>query len=87
LSSQSNDILTAVVQGARSDETNEEVTLAAMHALYNSLDFVKDNFEREVSIVLLSLVFRLLTWFLRASETTSCKSSVKRPRTNLQEFR
>jgi importin subunit beta-1 len=37
------------VQGARSDETNKEVKLAAMRALYNSLDFVRDNFEREVT--------------------------------------
>ncbi|KAG8934298.1 karyopherin beta [Tulasnella sp. 418] len=47
LAAQSNDILTAVVQGARQDEPNKDVTLAAMHALYNSLEFVRENFERE----------------------------------------
>jgi importin subunit beta-1 len=48
LSSRSNEILTAVVQGARKEETNADVNLAAMHALYNSLEFVRENFEREV---------------------------------------
>ncbi|KAF9516651.1 hypothetical protein BS47DRAFT_619973 [Hydnum rufescens UP504] len=47
LSSRSNEILTAVVQGARKEETNADVNLAAMHALYNSLEFVRENFERE----------------------------------------
>ncbi|KDE02353.1 hypothetical protein MVLG_07086 [Microbotryum lychnidis-dioicae p1A1 Lamole] len=47
LASQSNEILTAVVQGARKEESSPEVQLAAVHALYNSLEFVKDNFERE----------------------------------------
>ncbi|SCV73049.1 BQ2448_6974 [Microbotryum intermedium] len=55
LASQSNEILTAVVQGARKEEPSivrrqlpsPEVQLAAVHALYNSLEFVKDNFERE----------------------------------------
>ncbi|KAI7885662.1 ARM repeat-containing protein [Lichtheimia hyalospora FSU 10163] len=47
LQSQSNEILTAVVQGARKEEQDPEVRLAALHALNNSLEFVKDNFERE----------------------------------------
>ncbi|KAF8316436.1 ARM repeat-containing protein [Clavulina sp. PMI_390] len=47
LSQRSNEILTAVVQGARKEETNPEVNLAAMRALYNSLEFVRENFERE----------------------------------------
>ncbi|GAA5804019.1 armadillo-type protein [Helicostylum pulchrum] len=47
LASQSNDILTAVVQGARKEEPNQEVRLAAINALINSLDFIKENFERE----------------------------------------
>ncbi|KAI8092520.1 armadillo-type protein [Halteromyces radiatus] len=47
LSSQSNEILTAVVQGARKEEQNNEVRLEATKALYNSLEFIKDNFERE----------------------------------------
>lgn len=45
----SNEILTAVVQGARRDEPSAEVQLAAMKALFNCLEFIKDNFEREVS--------------------------------------
>jgi importin subunit beta-1 len=44
----SNEILTAVVQGARRDEPSSEVQLAAMKALYNCLEFIKDNFDREV---------------------------------------
>lgn len=48
LSTRSNEILTAVVQGARKEETNSDVNLAAMRALYNSLEFVRENFEREV---------------------------------------
>ncbi|KAG9014671.1 karyopherin beta [Tulasnella sp. 427] len=47
LASQSNEILTAVVQGARSDETNKDVKIAALRALYNSLEFVRDNMENE----------------------------------------
>ncbi|OBZ82225.1 Importin subunit beta-1 [Choanephora cucurbitarum] len=47
LATQSNDILTAVVQGARKEELNQEVRLAAINALINSLDFIRENFERE----------------------------------------
>jgi importin subunit beta-1 len=48
LVNQSNGILTAIVQGARSEEPSPEVRLAAINALINSLDFIKGNFEREV---------------------------------------
>lgn len=44
----SNEILTAVIHGARKEETSPEVQQAAISALYNSLEFVRDNFEREV---------------------------------------
>jgi hypothetical protein len=37
-----------VIHGARKDELSPEVQLAAVHALYNSLEFVHENFEREV---------------------------------------
>ncbi|KAI9314920.1 armadillo-type protein [Dichotomocladium elegans] len=47
LQSQANDILAAVVEGARKEEQNQEVRLAAIRALNNSLEFVRDNFERE----------------------------------------
>ncbi|KAJ3087378.1 karyopherin beta, partial [Physocladia obscura] len=43
----SNSILTAVVQGARKEEANQKVRLAALKALLNSLEFVKKNFEHE----------------------------------------
>jgi importin subunit beta-1 len=42
---QSNAILTAVVQGARKEETNPEVRLAAISALGDSLEFVENNFR------------------------------------------
>lgn len=44
----SNEILTAVIHGARKEEPSPEVRQAAISALYNSLEFVRDNFEREV---------------------------------------
>lgn len=43
----SNAILTAVVQGARKEETNLEVRLAAVTALGDSLEFVENNFKHE----------------------------------------
>ncbi|KAG9230489.1 armadillo-type protein [Amylocarpus encephaloides] len=43
----SNAILTAVVQGARKEETNPEVRLAAIYALGDSLEFVDSNFKNE----------------------------------------
>ncbi|KAF9987608.1 karyopherin beta [Modicella reniformis] len=47
LTTQANNILTAVVQGARKEEPSEAVRLAAISALYNSLEFVEENFKRE----------------------------------------
>ncbi|KZZ96077.1 Armadillo-type fold protein [Moelleriella libera RCEF 2490] len=47
LISHSNAILTAVVQGARKEETNNEVRLAAITALGDSLEFVSSNFKHE----------------------------------------
>ncbi|KDR78361.1 hypothetical protein GALMADRAFT_224738 [Galerina marginata CBS 339.88] len=47
LSLRSNEILTAVIQGARKEEPSPEVQLAAIHALYNSLEFVRENFDRD----------------------------------------
>lgn len=43
----SNAILTAVVQGARKEETNNEIRLAAITALGDSLEFVGNNFKHE----------------------------------------
>ncbi|KAK0749598.1 armadillo-type protein [Schizothecium vesticola] len=43
----SNTILTAVVQGARKEETNQDVRLAAITALGDSLEFVGNNFKHD----------------------------------------
>lgn len=43
----SNAILTAVVQGARKEETNPEIRLSAIYALGDSLEFVGSNFKHE----------------------------------------
>lgn len=43
----SNAILTAVVQGARKEEPNNEVRLSAITALGDSLEFVGNNFKNE----------------------------------------
>lgn len=45
--SQASGILTAITQGARSDEPSVAVRLTAINALVNSLEFVKENFEQE----------------------------------------
>lgn len=47
LAQHSNAILTAVVQGARKEETNDDVRNAAISALSDSLEFVRTNFENE----------------------------------------
>ena len=47
LSQYSNTILTAVVQGARKEESNNDVRNSAMIALGDSLEFVRQNFENE----------------------------------------
>lgn len=47
LAAHSNAILTAVVQGARKEETNNDVRNAAISALSDSLEFVRTNFENE----------------------------------------
>ncbi len=47
LTQHSNAILTAVVQGARKEETNADVRNAAISALGDSLEFVRTNFENE----------------------------------------
>ncbi|KAG8624274.1 hypothetical protein KVT40_007341 [Elsinoe batatas] len=47
LTEHSNAILTAVVQGARKEEPNQDVRNAAITALGDSLEFVRSNFENE----------------------------------------
>ena len=44
---QSNAILTAVVQGARKEEQDSEVRLAALTALSDATEFIRTNFENE----------------------------------------
>lgn len=46
LVNQSNQILTAIVHGMRSNETSNHVRLAATQALLNSLEFTKANFDQ-----------------------------------------
>lgn len=43
----SNAILTAVVQGARKEETNQDVRNAALAALSDATEFIRSNFENE----------------------------------------
>ncbi|KAI6133728.1 armadillo-type protein [Pisolithus croceorrhizus] len=47
LSLRSNEILTAMIRGVRHHEPSSGVQLAAVHAPYNSLEFVRENFEHE----------------------------------------
>lgn len=47
LAHHSNAILTAVVQGARKEEANGDVRVAAIQALSDSIEFVRSNFENE----------------------------------------
>ena len=81
LSLKANEILTAVIHGARKEEPAAEVQLAAIHALFNSLEFVRENFEREVRLFPPLPHSRLPIWLLRASGITSCKSCARPRRT------
>lgn len=45
---QVNAILTAVVQGMNTAESNNDIRLAATQALYNALDFAQSNFENDM---------------------------------------
>lgn len=47
LESQSNQILTAIVNGMRKEEPSDHVRLAACNALLNSLEFTRSNFSKE----------------------------------------
>ncbi|RAR09031.1 importin subunit beta-1 [Stemphylium lycopersici] len=47
LAHHSNAILTAVVQGARKEEANNDVRVAAINALSDSIEFVRSNFDNE----------------------------------------
>ena len=48
LAIRSNEILTAVIHGARKEETSTNVQQAAINALFNSLKFVWENMDCEV---------------------------------------
>ncbi|KAK9480637.1 armadillo-type protein [Lipomyces japonicus] len=47
VTAQANGILTAIVQGARASEPSIVVRQTAINALVNSLEFIRDNFDRE----------------------------------------
>jgi hypothetical protein len=49
-----------VIHGARKEEASQDVQLAAIHALFNSLEFVRENFEREVCLIPSRLGFSFL---------------------------
>ena len=51
LEAKSNEILTAIVHGMKRDEPSSHVRLAATNALFNSLEFTRANFEKDVSSV------------------------------------
>lgn len=55
LISQSNEILTAIIHGMRQSEPSNHVRLAATTALFNSLEFTRANFDKEVGFQILSL--------------------------------
>jgi len=59
LVSQSNEILTAIIHGMKGSSTSNHVRLAATSALYNSLEFTKGNFEKEVGIADANIIFVL----------------------------
>ena len=86
LSLRSNEILTAVIHGARKEEPSPEVQLAAIHSLYNSLEFVRENFDRDVRLSSLSIPLIALIGN-RASATTSCKLSAKPRKMPLSLFK
>lgn len=48
LATQSNQILTAIVNGMRKEEPSDHVRLAACNALLNSLEFTRTNFDKEL---------------------------------------
>lgn len=56
----SNEILTAVIHGARKEEPSADVQLAAITALLNSLEFVRENFEREVRVTPVYMILVLM---------------------------
>lgn len=85
IAGRSNEILTAVVQGARKEEQSTEVQASALQALYNSLEFIRDNFDREVS----RTICKQIDWanHVRGNATISCKSSARPPKAPISECR
>ena len=82
LTVRADEILTAVVHGARKEEPSTDVQLAAMQALYNSLSFIRDNFEREVRDIIAIFQHQLygLPDYPRASVITSCRWYARQPK-------
>ena len=73
LSARADGILTAVVHGARKEEQSTDVQLAAMQALFNSLSFIRENFEREARAILFNRSVVAYAALRRASAITSCR--------------
>jgi len=73
LALRANEILTAVIHGARKDEPSADVQLSAIHALYNSLEFVRQNFEREVGHAYFTDWNAHIDRLFRGNEITLCK--------------
>ena len=82
LTVRADEILTAVVHGARKEEPSTDVQLAAMQALYNSLSFIRENFEREVRDIIAIFQRQLygLPNYPRASVITSCRWCARQPK-------
>lgn len=87
LSLRSNEILTAVIHGARKEESSTEVQLAAINALYNSLEFVRDNFDREVTVPSSCASVNNSLRMNRVNATISCRWFVKPRRILMLPFK
>ena len=62
LEDKANDILTAIVHGMKKEEPSNHVRLAATNALFNSLEFTRANFEREVCEWLPGLIYSIFMY-------------------------
>lgn len=75
LEEKANDILTAIVHGMKKEEPSNHVRLAATNALFNSLEFCRANFEREVRSTIkhsISAIHVRLIEYNEASWTPKC---------------
>ncbi|KAK2547713.1 Importin subunit beta-1 [Acropora cervicornis] len=65
---QSHKILTAIVSGMRKEEPNIQIRLAATNALLNSLEFSKQNFERELKVAALQNLVKIMSLYYQHME-------------------